>query len=422
MRDRSEEMQPSSAEGAFGSLQGLRVIDLTQMLAGPFATMILADHGATVIKVEPPGGDMGRYQGGMFREDDTERSLGGYFQSIGRNKESVVLDLKSEEGKAAFRALVRDADVVVESFRAGVMDRLGLSYESLREINPRLVYGSLRGFGDPRTGDSPYRDWPAFDVVAQAMGGIMAITGPDAQTPMKIGPGIGDIIPGLFLVSGLLAAVISARRTGQGQFVDVAMIDSILAVCERTMVQNSISGQIPGPEGSHHPFLCPFGLYPTKDGPVAIAATDNPFFATLCRALEVEELIADERFATPQLRGQNRLALVALLEARTATYSKAELIALLGGKLPFGPVMNVADQLADPHFTVRGMLAEIEQPGSASPLRVVGVPIKMTETPGGVRRRSPLLGEHSALRFAEAGLSPSEIARLVEAAQSGRKG
>jgi len=418
MDDRSKEAPPK-ADSGFGALQGMRVIDLTQMLAGPFATMILADHGATVIKVEPPGGDMGRFQG-MFREDDAERTLSGYFQSISRNKDSVVLDLKSEEGKAALRALVRDADIVVESFRAGVMDRLGLSYESLREINPRLVYGSLRGFGDPRTGDSPYRDWPAFDVVAQAMGGIMAITGPDAQTPMKIGPGIGDIIPGLFLVSGLLAAVLSARRTGQGQFVDVAMIDAILAVCERTVVQNSTMGLVPGPEGSHHPFLCPFGLYPTKDGPVSIAATDNVFFATLCRALEVEELIADERFASSQLRGVNRLALIALLTARTATYTKAELIALLGGKIPFGPVMNVADQLADPHFAARDMLAEIEQPGS-HPLRIVGVPIKMSETPGAVRRRSPMIGEHSAERLAEAGLSPEEIARLADVTSAPRK-
>ncbi len=419
MPDRSDDAGPSMTPEGFGSLQGLRVIDLTQMLAGPFATMILADHGATVIKVEPPGGDMGRYQG-MFREDDADRTLSGYFQSIGRNKDSVVLDLKSEEGKAAFRALVRNADIVVESFRAGVMDRLGLSYESLREINPRLVYGSLRGFGDPRTGDSPYRDWPAFDVVAQAMGGIMAITGPDAQTPMKIGPGIGDIIPGLFLLSGLLAAVISARRTGRGQFVDVAMIDSIFAVCERTVVQNSTMALVPGPEGNHHPFLCPFGLYPTKDGPVAIAATDNGFFATLCRALEVEELIEDERFASPQVRAVNRLALIALLSARTASCSKAELVEWLGGKIPFGPVMNVADQLADPHFAARDMLAEIEQPGS-DPLRIVGVPIKMSETPGAVRRRSPLLGEHSALRLGEAGLSPSEIARLANAAPTARK-
>lgn len=214
----------TASPSLFGSLSDLRILDLTQMLAGPYCTMVLADQGATVVKIEPPEGDMSRGTG-LYRDDDQARLLGGYFQSIDRNKDSVVLDLKTEAGKAAFLIMVQQADIVVESFRAGVMDRLGLSYETLREVNPRLVYGSLRGFGDPRTGASPYRDWPTYDVVAQAMGGIMAITGPDANSPTKIGPGIGDIVPGLFLACGLLAAVHHARRTGQGQMVDVAMID-----------------------------------------------------------------------------------------------------------------------------------------------------------------------------------------------------
>jgi crotonobetainyl-CoA:carnitine CoA-transferase CaiB-like acyl-CoA transferase len=400
-----------SVGGTFGSLKDLRIIDLTQMLAGPFGTMMLADHGAIVVKVEPPEGDVTRGFD-MYREDDSEQVLGGYFQSLGRNKESVVLDLKTEKGKAAFKALVRDADAVVENFRAGVMERLGLSYETLSEINPRLVYGTLRGFGDRRTGASPYCDWPAFDVVAQAMGGIMAITGPDANTPMKVGPGVGDIIPGMYLAFGVLAAIHNARRTGRGQFVDVAMTDSILAVCERALVQNSVHGLVPAPEGNHHPYLCPFGLFPVKDGLVSIAATKDEFFAIVCKALGAPELIDDERFASRALRGTHRFALIPLINAKTIRFTKAELMTLLGGKIPFGPVMNVAEAIADTHFAVRNMIVEVEQPGS-TPIRIAGVPVKMTETPGGVHRRSPFLGEHSTLRLSEAGLTPAQIAELA---------
>jgi crotonobetainyl-CoA:carnitine CoA-transferase CaiB-like acyl-CoA transferase len=418
----NRETEPSPAAppgGAFGSLKGLRILDLTQMLAGPFTTMMFADHGATVVKVEAPEGDVTRGFG-LYRADDHEHLLGGYFQSLCRNKESVALDLKSEAGKEAFRALVRNADAVVENFRAGVMDRLGLSYESLREINPRLVYGTIRGFGDPRTGASPYGAWPAYDVVAQAMGGIMAITGPDAETPMKVGPGIGDIIPGMFLAYGVLAAIYNARLTGRGQFVDVAMADSILSICERAVVQNTVCGLVPTPEGNHHPYLCPFGLYPTQDGPVAIAATNNEFFSVLCKELNAAELLDDARFATGPLRGENKRALIPLISAKTAEFTKAELRDMLGGKIPFGPVMNIAETIADPHFTAREMLVEIEQPGS-SPIRVAGVPVKMTETPGGVHRRSPLLGEHTTLRLAEAGLTAAEIAALRQPDGKGTK-
>jgi crotonobetainyl-CoA:carnitine CoA-transferase CaiB-like acyl-CoA transferase len=424
MRHQAGVESASSVGGTFGSLRDLRILDLTQMLAGPFATMILADHGATVVKIEPPVGDVTRGFG-PFRDDGSDQThadddpiLGGYFQSLDRNKESVVLDLKSEAGRAAFRALVRDADAVVENFRAGVMDGLGLSYESLREINPRLVYGAIRGFGDVRTGASPYGQWPAFDVVAQAMGGVMAITGPDSSSPTKIGPGIGDIIPGIYLSFGIVAAIHNARRTGRGQFVDVAMTDAVLAICERALVQNSAFGRVPGPEGNHHPYLCPFGLFPANDGLVAIAATHDEFFTVLCEQLRATELLDDERFASRRLRGANKLALIPLLNEKTRQFSKAELMARIGGKLPFGPVMNVAEAVADPHFAAREMIVEVEQPGG-SPMRVAGVPVKMTETPGGVHRRSPLLGEHNELRLAEAGLSASQIAEL-DAARVGR--
>ena len=396
----------------FGALSGLRIIDLTQMLAGPYGTMMLADHGAEVIKVEPLTGDMTR-GAGPYRQDDGSKALGGYFQSIDRNKQSVCLDLKSEAGRAALKALVKDADALTENFRAGVMERLGIGYEVLREINPRLVYGALRGFGDQRTGASPYADWPAFDVVAQAMGGVMAITGPDSNTPTKVGPGVGDIVPGMMLAFGVLAAIHYARRTGEGQFVDVSMVDAVLAVCERTVWQYSILDQTPGPEGNHHPFLCPFGMFPAADGFITVAAQQDNFFQILCQAIDAQSLLADPRFANAKLRSENRHALIEALGVHTRRLSKAHLMDRLGGRIPFGPVMNIAEIERDPHFAARQMIVEVEQPGAA-PIRIAGVPVKMTRTPGGVHARAPLLGEHTRAQLRRAGLTEAEIQTLID--------
>ena len=394
-----------------GSLSDIRIIDLTQMLAGPYATMMLADHGAEVIKIEPPDGDMIRPVG-PFRSDDKRKLLGGYFQSINRNKYSVCLDLKTEKGRSALLKMVAGADAIVENFRVGVMERLGLSYEALRAANPKLVYAALRGFGDERTGASPYGNWPAFDVIAQAMGGLMAVTGPDAKTPMKIGPGVGDVVPGMMLAFGILAAVHHARRTGEGQFLDVAMADAVLALCERTVYQHSVAGQIPGPEGNHHPFLVPFGIYPAADGFVTLAAHPQPFFETLCRALGAEDILADPAYASADLRIVHRADLIKAISERTARLTKGELTARLGGKIAYGPVMNIADISSDPHFAARNMIVPVEQPGD-EPIHIAGVPIKMTVTPGGVHRRAPLLGENTLEQLRQAGLSTTEIADLI---------
>lgn len=409
----------SARPNAFGALSDIRVLDLTQMLAGPYGTMILADHGADVVKVESTvDGDMTRLAG-PYRSDDAVRAIGGYFQSVNRNKRSVSLNLKSEGGREALLALVRDADVIVENFRAGVMDRLGLSYERLREVNPRLVYGTLRGFGDPRTGSSPYVDWPAFDVVAQAMGGIMAITGPLGGPPTKVGPGVGDLVPGIMLAFGVLAAVHHARRTGEGQFVDISMVDSILSICERTVWQHSVEGLLPGPEGNHHPFLCPFGVFPAADGHVTIAAHDERFFGILCDALDIPDLPADQRFGSRERRSANRADLVAALGEATGRFTKAELMERLGGKLPFAPVLNIAEIMHDPHAASREMIVDITAPGSR-PTKVAGVPIKMTGTPGGIHSRAPLLGEHTLEELKAAGISIDDIHRLIESGAAAR--
>lgn len=394
-----------------GALSDLRILDLSQMLAGPICTQMLADHGAQVIKIESLAGD-GIRPSGPFRTDDTLRAFGGYFQSVNRNKSSITLDLKQEEGKAIFRRMVEEADVVVENFRAGVMDRLGLSYETLRAIKPSLVYATVRGFGDPRSGASPYAHWPAYDVVAQAMGGIMAITGEVGGPPTKIGPGVGDIVPGLMLGLGILAAVHHARRTGEGQFVDVAMVDGVLALCERTVYQQSYEGRTPGPEGNRHPLLCPFGLFPASDGWVAVGCPDEKLWAELARIIGRPEMADDPRYATNRARVANADEVIGAVEAYTAVRSKAQLAESLGGHVPFGPVCNARDIFEDPHYRVREMIVEVPHPGCAEPVQIAGVPIKLSATPGAVRRRAPLLGEHTDQILIGMGLSQAQIETL----------
>lgn len=397
--------------GPFGALSDLRVVDLTQMLAGPFCTQMLADHGAEVIKVEPLSGE-GTRRTGPFRADDAQRVYGGYFQSVNRNKSSIAIDLKSPAGREVFLALVRSADILVENFRAGVMDKLGLSYEALRSCNPRLVYATIRGFGDPRTGDSPYADWPAYDVVAQAMGGMMGITGPDPGSPMKTGPGVGDLVPAIMAAFGILAAVHSARRSGEGQLVDVSMVDSVLALCERIVFQHSYLGQVPQPQGNRHPMLCPFGLFPARDGCVAIACPNDEFWVTLAQAIARPEMAHDPAYATNAARAANADAVIATIEAFTSQRSKDELSQLLGGRIPFGPVYSAQDIVNDPHFRTRDMIVDLEQPGSATPVQVAGVPVKLSDTPGGVHRRAPLLGEHTDVVLQRLGFDPAAIDRL----------
>lgn len=391
-----------------GALAGLKVLDLTLMLAGPYCTMLLADQGADVIKIEPPGGEFSRTSG-PFMEDDTERRLSGAFISINRNKRGIVLDLKTPQGKEIFLRMARDADVVVENFRAGVMDRLGLGYDVLHAANPRLVYACVRGFGDPRTGRSPYAEWPAYDVVTQAMGGVMGINGPCADQPMKVGPGVGDIVPGMYLAFAIVSAVRHAERTGQGQFVDVAMYDAALALCERIVYQHSITGRVPHPEGNNHPIYCPFGVFPAADGWVSIACPVDAFWRDLCATMGQPELGTAPEFATMPARDARREQVNAVVSAWTATLSKAELKARLGGRVPFGVVHDVADIFQDPHVAARGMLSTVEQPGLGRPAVIANTPIRMTATPGGVRRRAPLLGEHTRQVLRELGLTEAQI-------------
>lgn len=398
-----------------GALQGLTVVDLTQMLAGPYASMMLADQGARVIKVEPPGGDETRRTGphlenGLRIEDG---GYGSYFASINRGKESIVLDLKQESGKEVLLRLIENADVVIENFRAGVMERLGLGYEKLADRNPRLVYATLRGFGDRRSGASPYADWPAYDPVAQAMGGIMSITGSvPGGPPTKVGPGVGDILPAMFLSFGIATACWRAQRTGHGQFVDVGMVDSVLAVCERIIFQYSSTGAAPKPEGNGHPLLCPFGMFPAKDGYVSIGIPRDEFWRLFTQLTGMPEFGSDPRYATGAARLARRPEVDKLVSDWTSLRTKAEISEALGGKVPFGPVFGADDIFRDPHFRKREMLVEVEQPGAARNLTIANTPIRMSETPGGVITRAPLTGEHTDRILAEFGYDEEQRGRL----------
>ena len=377
-----------------GPLTDVRVIDLSQALAGPFCTMLLADMGADVIKVEPPLGDFTR-SGGPFTQGDTERNYGGYFASVNRSKRSIVLDLTAEADRTILLELVRTADVVVENFRVGVLDKLGVGYEALAAVNPRLVFGAIRGFGDPRTGESPYASWPAFDVVAQAMSGLVAATGEPSTFGTRVGPSVGDIYPATLLALGITAAVHEARRSGQGQFVDVAMYDALVAMCEETIYRYSYWGRLDTPHGNAHPIHIPYGIFPTADGACALAAPTT-HWPVLCELIGRPDLIDDPRTATNRARHANRELVTEAVEGWLAARTTAEVLDVLGGKVPVGPVNTNAMLFDDPHLAAREMLVALETPGAERPTVFVNSPIKFSRTRAGVHRRAPLLGEHSA--------------------------
>jgi crotonobetainyl-CoA:carnitine CoA-transferase CaiB-like acyl-CoA transferase len=396
-----------------GSLTGLRILDLTHALAGPFCSQVLADHGADVIKVEPLEGDFFRKMG-PFRDDDTVHHFGGLFQSCNRNKRSIAINLKTPEGQDLLKELVKTADVLVENYRAGVLERIGLGYEALKAIKPSLVYTSVRGFGDKAGGQSPYMNWPSFDIVAQAMGGWMGITGEDVDHPVKVGGGPGDTVSGLFAAFGTMAALWHARSTGQGQYVDVAMTDSILAMSELVVSQYSYRGVSPEPVGNGIPGFAPFGTIRVKDGVIVIAAPHDPQFRELCRLMGTPDLFTNERFNSEGKRWENRVELQSLMEAFTLTKTKLELRDLFGGHVPFSPIYNAEEIFSDPHFEVRQMLPQVEHPGCAAPVSVPGVPVKLSLTPGGVRQRAPLLGEHTRDILKAMGLSNSAVDDLLK--------
>jgi succinyl-CoA:mesaconate CoA transferase len=375
-----------------GALSDLRVLDLTQVLAGPYCTMLLADLGADVVKIERPGGDLIRSNPPFV--ESSEEPYGGYFQSVNRGKRSLELDLGSDEGRADFLSLVETADVVVENYRAGTMERFDLGYETLREHNPSLVYGAIRGFGDPRTGATHRQGQPSFDLVAQALSGLMEITGAEDGPPTKVGPGVGDIFTATLNAVGILAAVHHRDRTGEGQFVDTGMYDSMVSLCERTVYQYSYTGDPPTRQGNSHPTLFPYDSFETADGHVVVAAFGDNHWTALCAAMDRPELAAEYPDAASRLR--NRETLGEAVADWTRERTSDEVVDALVGEVPCERVQTVADVFADPHIHDREMLVEVDQPESGERVTIAGQPIKMTATPTQPGRRAPLLDEHRA--------------------------
>ena len=385
-----------------GPLRHLTVVDCTMALAGPYGTALLADLGADVIKVEPPRGDASRRTPPRVPDsappgvdEPAGVDFGGYFASINRNKRSIVLDLKDAADRDVLLALCERADALVENMRDGVMDRLGVGYETVRARNPKIVYACIRGFGDRRTGASPYVDHPAYDIVAQSMGGHVHITGPAGQGGVPAGASVGDIFPGTLMALGLVSAVANARETGVGQFLDVAMYDAVLAMSETIVCNYGFDRTELGARGRHHPNLMPFGLFRAKDGGVAIAAPGPKHWKALCEIMGRPDLIDEPRTRNTFVRRENQDYVEGEINAWTETLTRAEIVERLAPHLPCGPVNRAADIFADPHVAVREMITEFELPGDNPKVAIVGNPIKFSETPGGFHRRPPLLGEHT---------------------------
>ena len=380
------------ASGPTGPLQGIRIIDVTHALAGPFAAMFLADMGADVIKVEPPTGEMTRF-GGPYTRDDEERSYSGGYAIRNRNKRSICLDLTKDDDRETFLQLVETADGLIENLRSGVLDRLGAGWEVCHERNPRLVYAAIRGFGDPRNAPSPYSEWPAYDLIAQAMGGVVASTGIDEQNVMKVGPPIGDTVPGLMTALGLLAALLRARETGKGQFLDVAMVDAMMTMSEASQMMYSYMGRPMKPMGNSVDGITPYDVYPTADGHCVIATPTEPHWKLLCGLIGREDLITDERTSSNRRRLRNRDVVNDAVGGWAAAHTTAQVVDTLGNIVPVGPVYQPQDWVQDPHVVAREMLVRIDH-DHHRPTVALNCPIKFSDDPAGIYRGVPKLDQH----------------------------
>ena len=394
-------------DGGTLPLAGMVVLDLSQILAGPVCTMVLADLGADVLKIERPGrGDDNRRMGPAV---GNVASAG--FMAVNRNKRSLALDLGQASGRETFQKLVLRADVLVENFRPGVMERLGLGYPALVGLKPSLVYCSISGFG--ATG--PYRDRGGFDLVAQGMSGLMSITGHPDGAPAKVGVPITDISAGLFASNGILCAYIHAQRTGQGQFVDTSLLEAGIAytIWESSGYFND--GEVPGPLGSAHRVSAPYQALQTKDGHINIGAATQPTWEQLCRAIGLEELIEDPKYKANGDRKRREKELADLLEETFRQKTTGDWLELLeAAGVVAGPIYNMAQVYQDPQVQARGMKVELDDP-VLGPLPNIGIPVKLSETPGRIRRRAPALGEHSREILLEAGLTQAQVDELVDA-------
>jgi formyl-CoA transferase len=370
-------------------LEGVRVVDLTQVMAGPFCTMLLADLGADVIKVEPPSGDLSRGMGGrrlQMKGDDRAP-----FLALNRNKRSIVLDLKEAADLDHLRALLRDSDVMVESFRPGVADRLGIGFEAVRGLNQRLIQASISGFGQ----SGPWADRPGFDLIAQGMAGVMSVTGRPDGEPVKCGIPISDLAAGLYAANGIQAALLARAKTGRGQRVETSLFEAALGLSVWEATEYWATGDAPRPLGSAHRLSAPYQAFRAGDGFLTIAALTGTHWEKLCRVLGLPDLVHDPRYATNADRLANLETLVIEMElALAARTVDAWVTRLLAEGIPCGPILDYAQVFDAPHTPARRMVEVVDHPVEG-PVRTLGVPVKLSDTPPSVRRAPPLLGEHT---------------------------
>ncbi|MDN3555749.1 CaiB/BaiF CoA transferase family protein [Halomonas maura] len=388
-----------------GSLQGIRVIDLTRVISGPFCTQILGDHGAEVIKVEPPGrGDIVRSQGNMVN------GFSWYFAQFNRNKRSLTLDLRQEEGKAILGRLLEGADVLVENFRPGVMARMGFSDEVLRERFPHLVVGRINGFGS----SGPYRDRPAYDFIAQAMSGFMGVNGRESGEPMRAAPPISDMVASQNLAFGISAALVRRERTGQGDIVETALTNGLISMMGYLAAEYFATGEVPKRTGNDHPMLYPYGLFQASDGEVAIAPSNDIMVERFLGALDMLELLKDERFGDNRRRMDNREALREILNREIERRSVAEWFDHFNeAGVPCGRVQDLQETFEDPQVREQQMMLELDQ-GGYGKVPTTGFPVKMSEAPAAIHHPVPELGEHTEEILAELGLADADYGALRE--------
>jgi CoA:oxalate CoA-transferase len=393
------------------ALEGIRVVDLSHVLAAPTTTMFLADLGAEVIHIEPFHGDDSREFGPFVGEPGKDRS--GYFISLNRNKKSMALNLKDEKGKKILRELIEASDVIIENFRPTTMRKLGFSWEEIQKINPRIIYASICGFGhDSLPG---YDTRPAYDMVAQAYSGIMSITGPEGGAPCRVGSSVGDIFAGHQAVIAILAALYKRKETGRGQHHDGSMVDGLFTVLENAVARYTISGEIPGPLGGAHPSIVPFQGFQTMDSWIIAAIGTDALWAKYCTVIDREDLTDDPKYKTNPLRTENKKELISILDVEMAKKTTKEWEGIFeNAGLPYSPIYNMKEICEDEHIAHRKMLVEIDQP-KIGKMKIAGSPIRLSETPGEVYAPAPLLGEHSEEVLREIlGYSEEEVGNLME--------